>query len=108
MITLTEPAVKKVKEIAEGEGLTLSIRVKLCGGGCSGFQQDMHFEEPTFITDMDEVFEQDGIKIVVDPISHMYLEDTQIDYLDNAFNSGFKFITPGVKASCGCGKSVSF
>jgi iron-sulfur cluster assembly protein len=70
--------------------------------------QDLHFEEPTLISDTDEVFEQDGIKIVIDPRSHMYLEDTTIDYLDGPFNSGFKFLTPGVKASCGCGKSVAF
>jgi iron-sulfur cluster assembly accessory protein len=106
VITFTELAIKKTKEIAASESLPLIIRVKLQGGGCASFIQDMHFEE--IIGELDDVIDQDGIKIVVDPISHMYLEGTTIDYLDGPFNSGFKFLTPGVKSSCGCGKSVAF
>jgi|SRR5271170_2282296 len=106
MIQLTEKAVSKIKEFAESEGLNLSIRLKVVGGGCAGFTNDMEFDDQT--SDLDEVIEQDKVKIVVDPLSFQYLDGSTIDYLDSPFGSGFKFLNPNVKGACGCGSSVSY
>lgn len=107
MITLTPKAVEKIKEIAEAEGISHNcIRVKVIGGGCAGMTNDMTFNE--VINDMDEVFEQDSVKIIVDAMSHQYLDGTEIDYLEQGYSSGFKFINPNVKGSCGCGHSNSY
>ncbi|HWZ21095.1 MAG TPA: iron-sulfur cluster assembly accessory protein [Cytophagaceae bacterium] len=104
---LTEKAANKVKEISEAEGIGhCNIRVKVIGGGCAGFTHDLYFEDQ--ISEMDEVFEQDGVKIVCDPLSYQYLDETGIDYLDTEMGGGFKFMNPNVKGSCGCGSSVKF
>lgn len=107
MIQLTDIAKQKLKEIAEAEGLENQfVRVKIQGGGCAGFSYDMGFEATA--KDTDEVIEIDGVKLIVDPISHQYLEETTIDYLDSLIGAGFKFINPKATGSCGCGNSVSF
>lgn len=106
MIQLTEKAVIKAKEIAESEGLALSIRLRVIGGGCAGFTNDMFFDDQ--VSDADEVIEQDGVKIVVDPMSFQYLDGSTVDYIDSQFASGFKFINPNATGSCGCGSSVSY
>lgn len=105
MVHLTEQAVIKLKEIAKEQDLALSIRLKVIGGGCAGFTNDLFFDEPS---ELDEVVEQDEIKIVIDPISFQYLEDTTLDYISSSFGEGFKFISPKAKGSCGCGSSVSY
>jgi iron-sulfur cluster insertion protein len=106
MIQLTEKAITKIKEIAESEGLQLSIRVKVKGGSCAGFVNDMEFDEIT--TDLDEIFEQDGIKVIIDPMSLQYLEGAVVDYIESEFQAGFTIKSPQEKGSCGCGKSVSY
>jgi len=107
MITITDTAVAKLKEISESDGVGhYSVRVRIIGGGCSGFTHDMFFDDQ--IADVDEVVETNGVKIVVDPLSMQYMEDTVIDYLVGVISSGFKFLNPNVKGSCGCGSSVSF
>jgi iron-sulfur cluster insertion protein len=108
MITLTEKAIAKVKEIGEAEGIGhLTIRVSVKGGGCSGMTHDMEFSDQ--VSDLDEIIEIDGIKIVVDPLSFQYLENASIDYLDSPFGGGgFKFSSPDIKSTCGCGSSVSY
>lgn len=103
---LTKLAVDKIKEFADGEGLPYIVRVKIVGGGCAGFTQDMFFD--TNISDMDEQFDFEGIKLVVDSLSAQYLEGTTIDYIESQFGGGFKFINPNVTNSCGCGNSVGF
>lgn len=103
---LTKLAIEKIKEFADGEGLPYIVRVKIVGGGCAGFTQDMHFDHN--ISDMDEQFNFEDVKLVVDPLSVQYLEGTTIDYIESQFGGGFKFINPNVKGSCGCGSSVSF
>jgi iron-sulfur cluster insertion protein len=109
MISLTEKAALKIKEIADGEGIPLIIRMKVVGGGCVGMSNDLQFDEEQNISDIDEVFiDQTTIKIVVDQVSLQYLDATVLDYLDGQFESGFKFLNPNVKSSCGCGKSVGF
>jgi iron-sulfur cluster assembly accessory protein len=106
MITLTEKAVKMVKEIASEEDLSLSIRLSVNGGSCAGFVNDMCFDE--IVGELDNVIEQEGIKIIVDQMSEQYLEGTVIDYSELEFSTGFVFRSPNVKANCGCGKSVAY
>jgi iron-sulfur cluster insertion protein len=111
MITITEKAATKVKEIADAEGIGhYNVRVKVIGGGCAGFSYDMHYEDA--IGELDETVEYNefnaNIKIIVDPLSFQYLEDVTIDYQEGPLGGGFKFINPAVTGSCGCGSSVSF
>lgn len=107
MITVTERAAAKVREIADAESLQgQGLRLKVIGGGCAGFSYDLYFEDA--ITDMDESFESLGVKLYIDPLSFQYLEETEIDYVEGAHGAGFKFNNPNIKGSCGCGSSVSF
>lgn len=107
MIQLTEIAKQKLKEIAEAEGLENQfVRVRLRGGGCAGMITEMEFTDIKL--DTDELTEFDNIKIIIDPISNQYLENTEIDYVNSTFAGGFKFNSPNAISSCGCGKSQSF
>jgi iron-sulfur cluster insertion protein len=104
MITITDEAVTKIKEIAEAEGIGhTKVRVKIIGGGCAGFQYDMEYDDK--VGDLDEIVEKDGVTVLVDPMSYQYLEEVTIDYVTGLMGAGFKFINPNVKASCGCGHS---
>ncbi len=106
MITITDRAAEKVKEIAAAEDLaSQGLRLRVVGGGCAGFTYDLYFEDQ--VTDMDESYESKGVKLYVDPLSHQYLEDTEIDYVEGVHGSGFKFNNPNVKGTCGCGSSFS-
>ena len=106
MITITDKAIEKVKSFSADEGIGHnSIRVKVKGGGCAGFSYDIEFDDTS--TDMDEVFEFDGVKIIIDPMSNQYLDGSEIDYVDGLFGAGFKFNNPNVTGSCGCGSSFS-
>lgn len=106
MITLTEKAAQKVKEIRESEGLgEQGLRVRVIGGGCSGFSYDLFFEDET--TDLDQRFESQGIPLFVDMMSYQYLDGTEIDYVEGLHGAGFKFVNPQAKSTCGCGSSFS-
>jgi iron-sulfur cluster insertion protein len=106
MIALTEKAAEKVREIAQAEGLEgQGLRLQVKGGGCSGFQYDLYFDEKA--TDMDQIVESCGVQLYVDPLSLQYLENTQIDYVEGLHGAGFKFENPNVKGTCGCGSSFS-
>ena len=106
MITITDRAATKVKEIADAEDLAgQGLRLSVIGGGCAGFSYDLVFEEK--VTDMDEDFEDKGVKLIVDPLSFQYLDGTEIDYVETLHGSGFKFNNPNVTATCGCGSSFS-
>jgi iron-sulfur cluster insertion protein len=106
MITITDKAAAKVHEIAQAEDLAgQGLRLRVIGGGCAGFSYDLYFEDKP--TDMDELFEDKGVKLYVDPLSFQYLEGTEIDYVEGVHGSGFKFINPSAKTSCGCGSSFS-
>lgn len=103
MITITEKAVAKIKEISEAEDIGhTTVRIKVLGGGCSGFTYDMGYEDTA--TELDEVIEQDGVKVIVDPVSFQYVANITIDYTGGLVG-GFSFKNPDSKGSCGCGKS---
>jgi iron-sulfur cluster assembly protein len=104
MITLTEKAASKVKEILENENRTTSaLRLGVKGGGCSGFTYTLNFDENTGETD--QVFEDKGIKIVIDAKSFVFLSGTLLDYTDGLAGAGFTFQNPNATRSCGCGSS---
>jgi iron-sulfur cluster insertion protein len=105
-IVLTDKAVAKLKEFSVAEEIGhLCIRVKCVGGGCAGLQRDMFFDD--FVGEMDEVVEQDGIKVIVDQLSAQYFENTTLDYVEREWTSGFMFSDPTIKTTCGCGSSFS-
>jgi len=104
MIAITPLAAEKVREISHAEGLhEQGLRLRVIGGGCSGFQYDLYFEEAP--TEFDERFESNGIQLYIDPLSYQYLDGTEIDYVEGAHGSGFKFGNPNVSGTCGCGSS---
>jgi len=107
-ITLTNRAILEVARIISeqnlGEGIFLRVGVK--GGGCSGFSYTLGFDDsdPTVI---DQVFDFDGIKIVADPKSFLYLNGVEIDFDEGLMSRGFVFKNPNASNSCGCGESFS-
>lgn len=105
-LTLTENAVAKVREImATQEPLPAGLRIGVVGGGCSGFQYSMSFENQSGM--MDKVLSFDGLKVFVDATSLMYLNGCVVDYVESLEAAGFKFENPTVKSTCGCGSSFS-
>lgn len=106
-IRLTALAAQKVKEIHASEQMeeTYGLRLRVVGGGCSGFTYDLYFDTST--TGMDKVYEHQGIKLIVDQMSLQYLRGTQIDYVEGLQGAGFKFNNPNVKSTCGCGSSFN-
>ncbi|MBI1820053.1 MAG: iron-sulfur cluster insertion protein ErpA [Nitrospirae bacterium] len=104
MIALTEKAGEKVKELLEAEQKTgYGLRVQVSGGGCSGFQYGMTFEEKA--NDGDQVIESHGIKLFVDSQSVPLLDGVKVDYVESVQGAGFAIQNPNAKSSCGCGKS---
>jgi iron-sulfur cluster assembly accessory protein len=107
MVSLTPVAVTKVKEIiSQQTPVPTGLRVAVVGGGCSGFSYHMAFESQVNETS-DNVYEFDGLKVLVDQMSEMYLDGVSIDYIESLEGSGFKFNNPNVKSTCGCGSSFS-
>jgi iron-sulfur cluster assembly accessory protein len=105
-INLTANAVTKVKEImAQQTPAPSGLRVGVVGGGCSGFQYSMSFENSAGM--MDKVYDFDGLKVYVDATSIMYLNGCVVDYVETLEGAGFKFENPNVKSTCGCGSSFS-
>jgi iron-sulfur cluster assembly accessory protein len=106
-VNLTAKAVEMVKQAMQQEGLAgYGIRVGVLGGGCAGFQYSMDFEQAA--KDGDLTYEQDGIKLYVDPMSSMYLQGVTIDYVVGLQGAGFKFNNPNARTTCGCGSSFSY
>lgn len=105
-LEVTETAAAKIREIRETEAIesTYALRVKVMGGGCAGFQYDLYFDEPA---EGDNHFESQGVKLVCDAMSFMYLMGTSIDYVEGLQGAGFKFNNPNTTGSCGCGSSFS-
>tara|TARA_B100000963_G_scaffold219178_1_gene191124 strand:+ start:274 stop:588 length:315 start_codon:yes stop_codon:yes gene_type:complete len=103
MITLTKIAADRVKALLEDKEET-GIRAGVMGGGCSGFTYSLKFDNPE---PSDRTIESHGVSIYVDPKSYLYLMGTQIDFVNELNQSGFKFSNPNAKRTCGCGESFS-
>ena len=106
MVLITPVAASKVNEIRDAEAIegTMALRLRVVGGGCAGFSYDLYFDEPA---EVDRQIEIQGVKVVVDEMSLMYLVGTEIDYVEGLQGAGFKFNNPNVKSTCGCGSSFS-
>jgi iron-sulfur cluster assembly protein len=105
MVTITERAAAKVKELLEAEGdpCLTALRVAVEGGGCSGLQYTLGFDaEPE---EGDAVADVHGVRILVDRHSLPYLEDADVDYVNGLMGAGFQITNPNVEAACGCGSS---
>lgn len=106
MLQLSDKAVDKVKQLMAAENKEgYGLRVAVQGGGCSGFQYGLTFENEQ--KSSDQVLEFNGLKVFVDSMSHLYLEGVKIDYVDSLAGSGFKIDNPKSTGSCGCGSSFS-
>jgi iron-sulfur cluster assembly protein len=107
-IEVSEKAVVNVKRFMEGENKPNAIvRVGVRGGGCSGLSYVLQFEDAATIGIMDQVIEKDGVRIVVDKKSMLYLAGTTLDYEDGLSGKGFTFKNPNARQACGCGESFS-
>jgi iron-sulfur cluster assembly accessory protein len=105
-VILTASAIAKVREImATQDPVPAGLRIGVVGGGCSGFQYSMSFENASGM--MDKVFNFEDLKVFVDATSLMYLNGCVVDYVETLEAAGFKFENPNVKSTCGCGSSFS-
>ncbi len=106
MVTLTEKAVQKVQTLQQQEGKAgYALRLKVVGGGCSGYSYGMELEEKP--VSGDAIFEDHGVKIFVDPKSLSMIDNCQVDWVDAMTGAGFTIQNPNAKGSCGCGHSFS-
>ena len=107
MINVTNRAKEEITMLLSKEGKTNdhNVRVSVKGGGCSGLMYDLSFDSQ--IQEKDEVFEDQGIKILVDKKSLLYLLGTTLDFSDGLNGKGFQFVNPNASRTCGCGESFS-
>ncbi|HEY85802.1 MAG TPA: iron-sulfur cluster assembly accessory protein [Chloroflexi bacterium] len=106
MITLTQPASKKLQDIMIEKGIEdYALRVFVSGGGCSGLSYGMTFAETLEVTD--QVLHTDGIKVIADPASMQYLPGVEIDYVDSLMGGGFRIENPNAAQTCSCGSSAT-
>ncbi|MEZ5321343.1 MAG: iron-sulfur cluster insertion protein ErpA [Microthrixaceae bacterium] len=106
MITLTDSAATKVRQLIDAEGEEgLALRVAVRPGGCSGFSYEMYFD--TEVNTEDEQTDFAGVKVVVDPTSAPLLMGAELDYKDGLEKSGFEINNPNANKTCGCGSSFS-
>ena len=105
LLSISESAVSRVNALLENETDGTMLRIAVSGGGCSGFQYGFSFDAQR--NEDDEVIEQNGIKIVVDNMSLMYVSGSQIDFVDDMVGASFQINNPNATASCGCGTSFS-
>ena len=106
MINVSPAAATKITELLVEEGKeTSGLRVFVQGGGCSGFQYGLMIEEGGGVGD--QVFESNGIKLFVDPVSVSYLRGAEVDFVDTITGGGFTIKNPNATSTCGCGSSFS-
>jgi iron-sulfur cluster assembly protein len=107
MITVTEKAKERIAQLKQEENRPAehNIRVSVKGGGCSGLMYDLGFDDK--VNPADQVFEDKGVKILVDKKSLLYLLGTTLDFTDGLNGKGFQFINPNASRTCGCGESFS-
>ncbi len=106
-LALSETAVKQVKQLREAQHLpdNVFLRMGVKGGGCSGMSYSLEFD--TELGPHDKEFDIEGIKVVCDKKSYLYLTGTTLDYVQQGLTGGFTFVNPNAKSSCGCGSSFS-
>ena len=104
-ISLTEAAAGRITEFLANRGKGMGIRLAVRTSGCSGMAYVLEFADEA--QDQDQVFEYQGIKILIDPKSLVYLDGTEVDFGKEGLNEGFKFNNPNVKSECGCGESFN-
>ena len=104
-LTLTESAARHVTSCLEGRGQGLGVRVGVKTSGCSGLAYVLEFVDSAEAADA--IFESFGVKVVVDPKSLAYLDGTEMDFVKEGLNEGFKFTNPNQKGECGCGESFT-
>ncbi len=102
VISLSEGAVQKIKQLVADKGVPEGLRIGVVGGGCSGLQYRMEIDAAR---ERDKVFERDGARLIVDKKSFLYLNGSELDYGEELMSSGFKVVNPNAKRSCGCGES---
>ena len=105
MVTLSEMAEKKIKELIVEETDAVGLRIYVKGGGCHGYQYGMAFESK--VADDDTVIEKDGVQVIMDSQSAPLLQGAEVDYVDSLQGSGFAIKNPQAKTTCGCGSSFS-
>lgn len=104
-ITLTESAASRVRTFLDKRGKGVGVRLGVKTTGCSGMAYVMEFAD--VLDEGDQVFDDHGVKIIVSPKSLVYLDGTQLDYVREGLNEGFKFMNPNEKNRCGCGESFN-
>ncbi len=104
-ITMTEVAANRVTTFLSNRGKGVGLRLGVKTTGCSGMAYTMEFADE--LEEADTVFEDQGVKIIVDPKSLVYLDGTELDYGKEGLNEGFKFTNPNESARCGCGESFT-
>jgi iron-sulfur cluster assembly protein len=103
LVSVTPSAAEKVRELLDDEGNeTLGLRIFVAGGGCSGLQYGMTLDESQ---DGDEVFETNGVRVLIDEMSAQYIDGSEIDYVDSLMGAGFTVNNPNAVSTCGCGHS---
>ena len=105
MITLTDKAATELKDLIQSQGQeNAALRVWVQGGGCSGLSYGMALDSEA-PDETDQVFEHEGVKIYVDPMSLNYMDGSSVDYVDDVLGGGFKIENPNAVSGCGCGSS---
>jgi len=104
-LTLTQKAAKHIEKSLTNRGKGVGLRLGVKTSGCSGMAYVMEFADQ--VEEEDQVFESQGIKILVDPKSLVYLDGTELDYVREGLNEGFQFNNPNIKDQCGCGESFN-
>jgi len=104
-ITLSEPALERVKHFLDNRGSGIGVRVGVTTTGCSGLAYLIEFVDQ--MNSDDEIFDQDGISIIIDKKSLVYLDGTEVDFVREGLNEGFQFNNPNQKGACGCGESFT-
>ena len=107
VVQVTEIAAEHIRELLDKEGRAEShgLRMKVVGGGCSGLRYELAFDDE--VTERDSEVEQNGVRIIVDEKSALYLVGTTLDFVDTLNESGFKMINPNARNTCGCGESFA-
>lgn len=106
-VTITDRAAEKIREFRDADEASKgkALRIAVRGGGCAGYTQELYFDDAK--PDVDRTFTINGVEVLIDEMSLMFLAGTEIDYVDGLNGNGFSFKNPNAKSTCGCGSSFS-